>query len=281
MLIIADYCRGGHRRRCLEPVLTPDLTCVRRLDLCPLLLVCVYHSIYEYVRVNASRVRAASPVAVAACAKPCIFRCHPPPGGTRGLCHLGLISLLSALWCLVSPGETLCTRLCTLWRGRLSLDSRPLVHNVRNAPCVVGSMGPRERVTFSKRDGGQDKRWGRGRAPGEGNAARSRRCGRSVLVCDDQLGHAVDHLERLALGRVEAALGHALDDARGAEAQPVGVDGHVLQRPERAEPRPVERVVDHEVVHQQPAAGLERLVRVLVQGSDDRLGHLPARRQRK
>ena len=48
------------------------------------------------------------------------------------------------------------------------------------------------------------------------DAARS--FGSSLLVCDDDLGHAMDHLHRLAFARVEAADRHPGDHLGRAEA---------------------------------------------------------------
>ena len=46
-----------------------------------------------------------------------------------------------------------------------------------------------------------------------------------------------------SLGRLEAALAHAVDDLLRAEAEAVGVDGHVLKRPERTEHRALQVVL--------------------------------------
>ena len=57
-----------------------------------------------------------------------------------------------------------------------------------------------------------------------------------------------------------------------AEADAVRIDRHVLQRPERAQCRAIERVIDHKIVDKEPAARLQGLVRILVEGAKDRLG---------
>mmetsp|Transcript_35178 Transcript_35178/g.60235 ORF Transcript_35178/g.60235 Transcript_35178/m.60235 type:complete len:203 (+) Transcript_35178:421-1029(+) len=83
----------------------------------------------------------------------------------------------------------------------------------------------------------------------------------------------MDHLHRLTLGHIEAAGAHPVDDLLRAKAESVGVDRDVLQRPQSAERRAVERVVDHEVMDEEAATGLEGLVGVGVEGRDDALWH--------
>mmetsp|Transcript_1351 Transcript_1351/g.3903 ORF Transcript_1351/g.3903 Transcript_1351/m.3903 type:complete len:352 (-) Transcript_1351:228-1283(-) len=102
---------------------------------------------------------------------------------------------------------------------------------------------------------------------------RARNSSGSILVAHDEFGHAVDHLKGLALRRVEAGAGHPGDDLLRAEAEAVSVDGHVLQAPEGAEGRAIQAVVHHEVVHKQPATGLQRLHGVGVEAADDGLRH--------
>ena len=148
----------------MEPVLTPDLMCTPFSFRPPVLCFwCVSITLSMNLCVNASRVRAASPVAVAACATPCIFRCHPPPARTRdtSLVVICLISLLSAVsclhsgvWCLVR----LCAHVSALygvgpWQTLCRLSSaRPqcICTALRTnpcCPCVWRASGQWGRVT--------------------------------------------------------------------------------------------------------------------------------------
>mmetsp|Transcript_43916 Transcript_43916/g.99315 ORF Transcript_43916/g.99315 Transcript_43916/m.99315 type:complete len:224 (+) Transcript_43916:307-978(+) len=93
----------------------------------------------------------------------------------------------------------------------------------------------------------------------------------SILVGDDELRQSGDHLHGLALRGIEATGAHPGDDLSRAEAKAVGVDGDVLQGPERTELGAVEGVVYHEVVHQQPSARLEGLEGVGIELLDNGL----------
>mmetsp|Transcript_59367 Transcript_59367/g.165774 ORF Transcript_59367/g.165774 Transcript_59367/m.165774 type:complete len:268 (-) Transcript_59367:438-1241(-) len=83
----------------------------------------------------------------------------------------------------------------------------------------------------------------------------------------------MDHLHRLTLLCAETGHAHAGDDLLGAKPKAAGIHRDMLQAPKRTEGWPVEAVVDHEVMHQEPAPWTESLVRVLVELYDDRLGN--------
>eukprot|EP00443_Scrippsiella_acuminata_P055867 CAMPEP_0115536902 /NCGR_PEP_ID=MMETSP0271-20121206/88030_1 /TAXON_ID=71861 /ORGANISM="Scrippsiella trochoidea, Strain CCMP3099" /LENGTH=113 /DNA_ID=CAMNT_0002969637 /DNA_START=144 /DNA_END=485 /DNA_ORIENTATION=- len=80
-----------------------------------------------------------------------------------------------------------------------------------------------------------------------------------ALVRNDKLGHAVNHLEALALTCVKSDLAHARDDLLGAETQTISVHSHVLKSPEGTEGRAIQAVIYHEVVHQEAAARAQGL----------------------
>mmetsp|Transcript_99671 Transcript_99671/g.257739 ORF Transcript_99671/g.257739 Transcript_99671/m.257739 type:complete len:380 (-) Transcript_99671:225-1364(-) len=94
-----------------------------------------------------------------------------------------------------------------------------------------------------------------------------------ALVRNDKLGHAVNHLEGLALGFVKSNLAHTRDDLLRAETQAISVHGHVLKSPKGTESWAIETVVHHEVVHEEAAARAQGLECVGIKPLDDRLGH--------